>query len=233
MIELAAAFSVGLLGSLHCVGMCGPLVLAYSLHVGGTTRPECASSVVSALAPGLRDHLAFHVGRVLTYGLLGATGASLLHVAELATSFRSLRGSLTIAGGAWMVLLGLMMLGTLPLPVALGRLLTPSSAWSERVGTLLKSPRVGARVLLGAAVGFLPCGLSWAMIAKGSTTGSIPSAFGLMAAFGAGTVPALLLPGFGASFLSVRTRVLGERAAALSLLAMGSILVFKGVRAVG
>jgi sulfite exporter TauE/SafE len=85
-------------------------------------------------------------------------------------------------------------------------------------------------MLLGLAAGFLPCGLSWAMIIKAATTQDVTAGFLTMGAFGLGTVPALFLMGFSASFLSLKARFLGERIAAFSLLAMGLILIFKGGR---
>jgi uncharacterized protein len=79
-------------------------------------------------------------------------------------------------------------------------------------------------------VGFLPCGLSWAMIVKAATTQSSLAGFLIMVAFGLGTVPALFLPGISASLLSLRSRLVGERLAALSVIVMGLILVFKGAK---
>jgi hypothetical protein len=83
---------------------------------------------------------------------------------------------------------------------------------------------------LGLATGFLPCGLSWAMIAKAATTHSLPLGFLTMVAFGLGTVPALFATGVSASFLSIKVRILGEKIAALSLIAMGLVLITKGGR---
>jgi uncharacterized protein len=232
MIEFGAAFVVGLLGSLHCLGMCGPLILAYSLQVRGGLEAGPLSDAASA-SRGLSHHLGFHAGRLLTYGLLGAAGAVFFGAAEVEGAFQHLRALLTIAGGAAMILLGSTVLKVLPIPAVLLELFAPSSAWAHACSRLLRSRFALSRVLLGAGVGFLPCGLSWAMVAKAATSSEPLSGFGTMVAFGLGTVPVLLLPGFGASFLTLQMRILGERAAAASVMAMGAMLLYQGIRSVG
>ena len=72
--DFLAPLLIGFVGSLHCLGMCGPLVMAYSLHIrkeekGGDLPPS------AFWVRGLTHHAAFHAGRILTYGLLGALAA--------------------------------------------------------------------------------------------------------------------------------------------------------------
>jgi sulfite exporter TauE/SafE len=71
------------------------------------------------------------------------------------------------------------------------------------------------------------------MLAQAATTWSPARGFLSMVAFGIGTTPALLLPGLFASVLTLRMRLAGQRAAALGVVAMGAILLTKGVRALG
>jgi sulfite exporter TauE/SafE len=91
---------------------------------------------------------------------------------------------------------------------------------------------VVSKVALGLAAGFLPCLLSWSMIIKAATTQSPVGGFLTMFAFGLGTMPALFFPGLSASFLSLKARFLGERVAAISIIAMGLILVYKGAKSI-
>jgi sulfite exporter TauE/SafE len=70
--------------------------------------------------------------------------------------------------------------------------------------------------------------LSWAMIIKAATMENLIGGFLTMIAFGLGTIPALFFTGVSASLLSVKVRFLGERAAAVSVIVMGLILVYKG-----
>ncbi len=236
---LIASFMVGVVGSSHCLGMCGPLVLAYSLHMnkaggdGATGGAETAdsSSVAGFFGAGFLHHAGFHAGRLLSYGLLGALGAGLFQVADPGRFFSGLRGSMTLLGGILMVLFGLSLLNIFPLPAPLRGLQGGAGSLVGRLmGGRLRSGSFGSRVALGFAAGFLPCGLSWAMMARAAATRSITDGFLTMAAFGLGTLPALFLVGFSASLASFKLRLLGERAAAVSVIGMGGMLILKGAR---
>ena len=230
MFEFLAPFFIGLVGSVHCLGMCGPLVLAYSIHI----RNREAEVVMHGVPPwekGLFHHIAFHSGRILSYGFLGLLSAGLFQTIGLMKLFSNLRGGVTLLGGAFMIFLGFVLLKVLPLPGFFTRLSPgPTSFWKRLLPPLFQSQRLGSKIMLGLATGFLPCGLSWAMIVKAATTENLGSGFLTMLSFGLGTVPALFLIGFSASFLSLRARFLGERVAALSVIVMGLILISKGAR---
>jgi sulfite exporter TauE/SafE len=230
MLELLAPFVIGFIGSGHCLGMCGPLILAYSLHIKGD-RGQANFLGASPMRKGLSHHLIFHFGRILSYGLLGALAATLFYLVGSSKFFINLRGGVTILGGSLMILLGLVLLKIVPLPTSFSLFSTTSTSFSKRLlPEFIYSQRLGSKMALGIATGFLPCGLSWSMIVKAATTQNISEGFLTMVAFGLGTLPVLFLTGFSASFLSLKTRVLGERVAALSVIVMGLILVFKGAR---
>lgn len=222
-------FTVGLLGSLHCLGMCGPLVLAYSLQA---RNPE------ERIAPGWRHylpsdlghHLAFHGGRLLTYGFMGALASIIFGLVDLPVFFSGLRGLMTIAGGIFMMVIGLTLLRFLPFPALSGSAALPERIRNNLLPTLFNSRYRGAKLVLGILAGFLPCGLTWAMIAKAATARSIPGAFLAMISFGLGTVPVLLTAGLFTSLLSSRLRLIGERLAALAVLFMGIFLIVSGAR---
>jgi len=112
MFSFFAPFIVGFLGSFHCLGMCGPLVIAYSLHVSGTGQSPKPAQVKA----GLWHHVFFHAGRLATYGFLGALGAGLFYVANLTVFFKQFRGGGTLIGGVLMIALGLVLLKVLPAP---------------------------------------------------------------------------------------------------------------------
>jgi uncharacterized protein len=221
MIDLVPAFLVGLLGSLHCLGMCGPLVLAYSLQVGNGK---------AFWKGGTLHHAAFHSGRLLTYGFLGGLAAALFNQEGLNRTFSSLRGGMTLFAGILMVLMGIALLKIFALPRFFGVLSLPSVGMGRFLSTLLRSRNIQGKLGLGLAAGFLPCGLSWAMIVKAATAQQIDQAVLTMVSFGLGTAPLLFLTGFSASYISLKTRILGERLAALSIIIMGLFLVLKGVR---
>jgi sulfite exporter TauE/SafE len=230
MLELLAPFFIGFVGSVHCVGMCGPLVLAYSLHVK-RTGGGAPSAITPLWERGLAHHIAFHSGRILSYGLLGILSAALLQRIGSIQLQGNLRGGATLFGGILMIFFGLVLLKMVPLPGFSASFSTASiSFWKRLLPPLFQSQHLGSKAVLGLAAGFLPCGLSWAMIVKSATTANVGEGFLTMVSFGLGTVPALFLIGFSASFLSLRVRFLGERVAALAVIVMGLILVYKGGR---
>jgi uncharacterized protein len=228
VFDLVASWGIGFVGSLHCLGMCGPIILAYSIYLGS---PRISVTTPGALIfhSGIFHHLAFHLGRLITYGFLGTLAGLLFHFVSLDRLFLHIRSSMTLVGGALMIFMGLALLRVIPLP-GLKVLFSGSSNITASLGRLFGSPSVLSKMALGMAVGFLPCGLSWAMVVKAATTNNILGGFLVMVAFGLGTVPALLLPGISASFLSLKLRIVGERLAAVSIIAMGLILVYKGVK---
>lgn len=228
-IELIAPFLIGLLGSLHCLGMCGPLVMAFSVPIKNPeTRAE--GLIPSPWAKGFFHHLAYHFGRLTTYGILGALAAGLFESMGL-NLFLNVRGGLILGGGALITLLGLVFLGVVSLPNLMFRL-SPSSQslWNRLIYSLFQSPGFTSKVGLGLMGGLLPCCLSLSMLIKAATTGNMVEGFSTMVAFGLGTVPTLLALGISASLLTLRTRLIGERIAALSVMAMGLILIFRGAK---
>lgn len=227
MTDYLFALSVGFLGSLHCLGMCGPLLFAYSLHA---VKPEelKGGQGVHPLRNGLLHHLVFHAGRLTTYGLLGALAAGIFELAAFLTVMRGLRSGATLVGGLLMIAIGLSLLRLFPVPALFSRVLLPVF-WQRRLlQALAGSQRLGAKAILGFFAGFLPCGLSWAMIIKAAGSGSVLHGFTTMALFGAGTVPTLLATGMLSSIFTLELRLIGERMAALAVIFMGIFMVASG-----
>ena len=220
--DLVWAFATGLAGSLHCLGMCGPLVIAYSLHLKPGGGPISWQERTA-------HHLWFHLGRIAAYCLVGALAAGLIHLGDIHGSLKGLRTGATLAGGVAMVLFGLSLLKAAPFRFATDT--SPSdrgTLLNRLMARLLASPDSRSRIVLGFFAGFLPCMFSWAMIVKAATTGNPWTGFLVMALFGLGTLPALFFTGFAASAFSFRMRLAGVRTGAVSVMAMGLILLFKG-----
>ena len=229
MMEYYGALIVGLLGSVHCLGMCGPLVVAYALHNKSADNAG-QSGWGSWSLRGVAHHVAFHSGRILTYGLLGAIAAGLSGAAAVRIFFVQASGIMNIIGGLVLIVLALVVLKVLPFPEWLTSLsLSPESFWGRRLPHLLRSQRMAHKMMLGMAIGFLPCALSWAMVVTAAATQE-PVRGGLtMVIFGVGTVPLLLLTGVSAHLVSLRMRFLGERLAAITIIVMGVVMVARGI----
>ncbi|WP_303785113.1 sulfite exporter TauE/SafE family protein [Azovibrio restrictus] len=175
-----ALFLVGLLGGTHCVGMCGGIVGALSL--GGPQR--------------LSLHLAYNLGRILSYGLAGALVGALGAGSMALSEQLPLRLVLMVFANLMLVALGFYLLGAtrvLALTEQMGQ-----SLWRrlQPLGKRLLPARSVAQAFpLGLLWGWLPCGLVYSALATALGAGSAREGALLMLAFGLGTLPNLLLAG--------------------------------------
>lgn len=191
MLEWAPVFSaaaVGFLGSGHCLGMCGGIVSAMSFGV----RSENPWQRITLVA-------GYNLGRLLTYGLLGALAGWLTLAALPSESFWHWPRLLS---GLFMILLGMHLAGWSRILGLLERIGTP--LWrhiGKLARRLLPIDSLSKALLCGMAWGFLPCGLVYSALAL-SASEAAPLTSGLsMLAFGAGTLPAMLLAGHSAAQL--------------------------------
>lgn len=218
-LDLVSLFLLGLFGSAHCIGMCGPLIL--TIPTGGRM---------------LFPHLLYNLGRITTYTMIGAlfgfiggglvtlTGKSplmLLNKLEIWISFFS---ALLLF---WLGLVRLAvrreprwMRGAMP-----GRL--PGFATIRQSVIIDRSP--AACYLFGVLMGLLPCGLSYGAFAVALAAGG-PIRGGLTTlAFGFGTLPGLLLLGTAASGLVRKYRTRFELLAGIVMIIMAVSLVINGL----
>jgi hypothetical protein len=182
---LGSAFLMGLFGGVHCVLMCGGVV--------GTL---CAR-IPDPSPRGRAGHLlAYNAGRILTYSALGAFAGGVGAVSATALPFQGAQLALRLAAALIMIGAGLYLAGLFRWFTriegaggVLFRALGP--LW----GRLRDARSPGAAVLLGALWGFLPCGMVYAAVALALASGSASSGALTLAAFGLGTLPALLVVG--------------------------------------
>ena len=190
---LLALFTTGLVGSLtHCAGMCGPFVLS---QVGAKLEavPVERMGEWHRIAGGLA--LPYHLGRMVTYGVLGALAASALgRVSGGGTVLKW--ASVTLLGGASFGVI-LVAFPRLDLGLSVGRGLGARWAgWVTSKARLLFDRPFGWRgFALGLVLGFIPCGLLYAALSTAATLGSAWGGALGMAAFTAGTVPTLAAVG--------------------------------------
>lgn len=215
MIDLPLVFVGGLLGSGHCVGMCGPLAL--SLGAGGV-----------GLRSNLRRQLVYSAGRVFTYAFCGAAAG--FAGAWLGGQTRALvvaQAWLALIAGIMLLFVGLSTVGLLPRPALrlIGR--APCGA-AQALKTFLTAPGWTSVFLAGVGTGFIPCGLVYAFLLKASSTGSIWGGGLTMTLFGLGTVPLMVLTGSGGSLLSLTTRTRMLRLAGWCVVLAGAVTATRG-----
>jgi sulfite exporter TauE/SafE len=207
------AFMTGLLGSGHCLGMCGGLVSGFFMKLG---------------ARGVWPYLAYHGARVGIYALVGLVAAALGAVLVSTGELGKLQGLLQIVAGIVVILLGLDLLGVSPVRNGFG---FAPAAWLRRqfVAATQKGPVIGA--LIGGAInGLMPCSMTMAMAVQATTAPSVPEGGLLMLAFGAGTLPSMLSASFLFGKLGPRLRGWLLKGAALFVIALGVSTLWQGIR---
>lgn len=184
------ALTVGLLGGVHCIAMCGGVVGAYTL-----TR---------ATKPPLQALLLFNLGRILSYAMAGALAGGVSASGIAAAKLLPLQTMLFIAANGLLILMGLYLAGRsaiLPQLERAGARLWPLMRAMMRRIPDTRTP--GRQFAAGMAWGWTPCGLVYSMLTLALLSGSAFNGALVMAAFGAGTLPNLL----GASWLMTRFRM--------------------------
>ena len=221
-LELGLMLLLGVASSLHCVQMCGPIVLSYSVALGAGAKNSPPLSLL------LSNHIAYNAGRIVTYSVLGAVAGLAGGTLGLLGRLAGFSHTLAIVSGALMIAAGIAMLGIIPARVWGSNLFRIPSAFLRRLGRLLSAAGAGNRFLLGLSLGFLPCGLIYAALLKAMATGSpIAGAFSMLA-FGVGTSGALLAIGMASSAIRMRVNRWGTQLAAASVTLMGIVLVWRG-----
>ena len=208
---MMAGFFMGLVGSLHCAGMCGPLALALPAAGGGR-------------AAFLAGRLLYNLGRTLTYALLGALFGAIGRSVSLAGWQRGL----SIATGV--VILALVLLGPRAHRLAAAAGLQRGLALLQRtLGDFLRRRGPLALLATGILNGLLPCGLVYVALAAAAATGSVAGGMGFMALFGLGTTPMLLAIALAGGRLQGAVRQRFQRAIPAALCLLAVLFILRGL----
>ncbi len=222
MTYYLAIFSASLLGSAHCIGMCGGLAAA----LGACEQP--LGSVVFRQA-------VYSLGRVFTYAFLGAlAGAAGLAVSDYAIPGISLTipQVFSLLAGVIMVGVGLSVLGVWP-KLRHGQKVAGAQSSSPHLLTpafhhFLNTRSTWGAFTAGLATGFLPCGFVYAFLPLALASGDVGRGMAIMTLFGLGTVPAMMVVGCGSRLVSHAVRGQILRVSAVLLLGMGAVTLWRG-----
>lgn len=207
---LVTAFTMGLLGSGHCVAMCGGVSSSLALAVKDKLKVK-------------RYTLLYNLGRLLSYTLAGVLAAGISQ--QLASRSTLLSQCLSVLSGVFMVLVGLYVMR-----------LTASLNWVEKLGKvaiwqhlvkfnryLLPIDSTRKAIFYGMLWGWLPCGLVYSALLFAISTQSIASGGLFMLFFALGTLPAMIGLAFAADYFH---RWLNNTVVRLIF---GNILLFYGL----
>lgn len=221
MLEVWLAFSAGLAGSGHCLGMCGGIVTALAL-----------SHSDSDAAQRFLYDLLYHAGRICTYILLGLT-VGLAAQAGMVDALRPYVTWLFLAANLFVAALGVFTLLGLR---ALGISSLDGSGWGflrKQLSLATESSSVLAAIPAGLLMGLLPCGLVYGVLIAAATSGSALKGGSMMLAFGCGTLPVLLAYGRVASTLSALGRGAFQRCMGGVVALLGIVGVWKALVTLG
>lgn len=203
---------LGFMGSFHCLGMCGPIVIALPLPQG-----SWASRIVGSVL--------YNVGRTVTYALMGVVfglvGAG-LHLAGF-------QRWVSIATGVAMIL-------AIVLPAITGKRFGLGKAESRltatvqrHFGRLLGQRSSGSLFLIGLLNGLLPCGLVYVALAAALAAGSLVNGIVFMVAFGLATGPMLFLLSMAGNVVTRPVRSFINKAIPVVVVLMGILFVLRGL----
>lgn len=207
------AFTLGLFGSLHCVGMCGPLAIAFC----GTNHDSASQKLVSGLG--------YNIGRTITYAMLGLVFGllgSFFFVADIQKALSIVLGGILVF--SFMMSIDIdAQINTIPvikkvydrLRIALSNLYNHAKKYPP--------------IVLGIANGLLPCGLVYLALTGALATGDIYEGMMFMTLFGLGTIPMLLSLVLGFNYMSGSLRSKFRKVLPYVTLFLGLFLIYRGV----
>ncbi|HEY2518256.1 MAG TPA: sulfite exporter TauE/SafE family protein [Polyangiaceae bacterium] len=215
---LASALVMGLLGSTHCVVMCGGVV---SLLSGGLVTLSPNGRVARGRATRLA--LAYNAGRIASYAVAGTLAGAFGALVERVPALRDAELGLRLGAGLLMLGLGLYLAGAWTRFAVIERIGVPLWRRLEpRARALLPVRTASSALALGALWGWMPCGLVYAALGLALGTGRADAGALTMIAFGAGTLPTLLVLGALATRVAeTMRRVWVRRAAGALVVACG------------
>ena len=203
MIDWLLIFTLGFLGSFgHCLGMCGPIAIAFSLSDN--------HSQSSSLWHKIKFHVLLNLGRIFSYTLVGASigalGSVLVAGGQIAGVGSDLRRFITIFTGLLMIWFGIVQLNPRLLPkipffnpMMMGNL---HERFHKIMTRLSLQNSVFTPLFLGMLWGFIPCGFLYAAQIKAAETTDITQGAIIMFAFALGTLPTMMGVGIASSLLT-------------------------------
>lgn len=212
--DYGMAFMAGILGSGHCIGMCGGLVSAFFIRFGDKSG-------------GAISYAAYHGGRLGVYTLIGLV-AGLIGLALTSTGMiGKTQGILQIIAGLIVILLGLDILGISPFRLNYSWL--PLTRLRNAFLSAADKGSVSGALIGGVVNGFMPCSMTLAVAVKATSAGGPLEGGLLMLAFGLGTLPSMIFVSalFGKLGAKLRGRLL--KLAAIFIIALGLSTLLQGL----
>jgi sulfite exporter TauE/SafE len=206
---LITAFGLGLVSSLHCVGMCGPLALALPLS-GFSARARYLGILI------------YNIGRISTYTIAGL----LVGLIGRTIQFAGYQQAFSITIGVLILLYFISSTGLIPS-------FTKRSGLHKKIQSVIihymGQPSYKNLFITGAANGLLPCGMVYLALGAAAASGDMATAGVFMAFFGIGTLPLLAALSIGGIYIGPSIRKKISRVSPYVTLFMGALLILRGL----
>lgn len=207
---LYSALVLGLMGSFHCVGMCGPIAISLPLR-GKNTLHKVSGGIL------------YNIGRTVTYGLMGAVFGLIGQGFEL----MGFQRWISIAMGAIMILS--VLTPALFKNINSGKNIPFAGAVRKRIQALFAKRSFGGLFFIGLLNGLLPCGLVYLAIAGAIGTGDFFYSIAFMVLFGLGTLPMMLFISLLGNMIGVTVRNKINKIIPVLVVIIGLIFVLRGL----
>ena len=206
------AFTIGLLGSLHCVGMCGPIAL--SLPYQGKRRWAAAGNV-----------LMYNIGRILTYTLLG----SVIGLVGKGFFLAGAQSYISIGLGLFLLIVALFSIDVESKILRIPFMQQLNTWVKQKLSLLLRGGGRERLLLIGALNGLLPCGLVYVAIVGAVSASSIWDSALYMSAFGLGTIPLMMSAALAGQFIKLEWRVRLRKLLPAFLVGFAILFIMRGL----
>ena len=215
MIELPLVFIAGVLGSSHCIGMCGP----FALTIGSGAKTWKSN---------LARQIVFSLGRIFTYCVLGSiAGYGSWRFGKMVPTMVNVPALLAVVAGLFLIYQGTVAAGVIDSKAVKSK--SGPCLAGTFFGSFLNSSDPRNTFLAGVFTGFLPCGLVYGFLALAASSSSMLTGATVMLLFGLGTTPVMVLTGVGGSLISYTSRQHLYRFAAWGVVLAGVVSVARGV----
>ena len=209
---LYTAFILGLLGSFHCIGMCGPIAFALPLDRSSTSKM-------------VFQNFLYHLGRLITYALIGVLFGLIgrgLFISGLQQRLSILMGGIMIAS----VLIPVQFFNKFNVTKPLYKVIAQVK---KQLGLYLNKKTNKSIFLIGFFNGFLPCGLVYMALVGAIATSSVLQGSIYMFLFGIGTVPMMSLAVFTGNILKVSIRNKIQKVIPVFVVIIGLLFILRGL----
>ena len=214
MIFYFSAFLIGLAGSVHCVGMCGPLALA----IPGASKDKGFTFFLRTIA--------YQISRISGYGVLGL----IVGLFSQGMQFTGVQPYFSLLSGILLLFLGFF--GIIPEVNAFSKypIIQHFQVKINRIiGTVMTNEHFSTPFVLGFLNAMLPCGMIYIALGTGLSSGNMSEAALYLISFGLGTLPLMFMVSLSGQFLSLQMRRSWQKTIPIIFMISGIILIYKGM----